>query len=63
MVRASSLACSGNFLLRPAICQSKHLIAKGGWGALAANWFFGPGARAPWSRCSSCLRRRSRRLG
>jgi hypothetical protein len=63
MVRASSLACSGNFLLRPAICQSKHLIAKSGWGALAASWFFGPGARAPWSRCSSCLRRRSRRLG
>ena len=30
MVRASSLACSGDFLLRLAICQSKHLIAKGG---------------------------------
>ena len=30
MVRASSLACSGDFRLRPAICQSKHLIAKGG---------------------------------
>ena len=55
MIRASSLACSGNFLLRLAICQSKHLIAKGGWGALAASWFFGLGARAPWSRCSSCL--------
>jgi hypothetical protein len=30
MVRASSLACSGDFLLRLAICQSKHLFAKGG---------------------------------
>src|SRR5271163_3414454 len=30
MVRASSLACSGDFPLRLAICQSKHLIAKGG---------------------------------
>jgi hypothetical protein len=30
MVRASSLACSGDFLLRLAICQSKHLIAKAG---------------------------------
>jgi hypothetical protein len=30
MVRASSLACSGDFLLRLAICQSKDLIAKGG---------------------------------
>ena len=30
MVWASSLACGGDFLLRLAICQSKHLIAKGG---------------------------------
>jgi hypothetical protein len=30
MVRASSLACRGDFLLRPAIRQSKHLIAEGG---------------------------------
>jgi hypothetical protein len=30
MVRASSLASSGDFLLRLTICQSKHLIAKGG---------------------------------
>ena len=30
MVRASSLACSGDFLLRLAICQSEHLVAKGG---------------------------------
>src|SRR5271154_3235139 len=30
MVRASSLACRGDFLLRLAICQSKHLFAKGG---------------------------------
>jgi hypothetical protein len=30
MIRASSLACSGDFLLRFAIRQSKHLIAKGG---------------------------------
>ena len=30
MVRASPLACGSDFLLRLAICQSKHLIAKGG---------------------------------
>ena len=30
MVRASCRACSGDFLLRLAICQSKHLFAKGG---------------------------------
>ena len=30
MVRASSLACTGDFLLRLAICQSEHLISKGG---------------------------------
>src|SRR5438270_10941176 len=30
MVRASSLACSGDFLLRLAICESEHLVAKGG---------------------------------
>jgi hypothetical protein len=30
MVRASSLACSGDFLLRLALCQSKHLITEGG---------------------------------
>ena len=30
MVRAGSLACSGDFLLRLAICESKHLIAESG---------------------------------
>ena len=30
MVRASSFACRGDFLLRLAICQSKHLVAKAG---------------------------------
>jgi hypothetical protein len=30
MVRASSFACSGDFLLRLAVCQSKHLITEGG---------------------------------
>jgi hypothetical protein len=30
MVRASSLACSGDFLLRLAVCQNKHLIAERG---------------------------------
>jgi hypothetical protein len=29
MIRASSLACGGDFLLRLALCQSKHLITKG----------------------------------
>jgi hypothetical protein len=30
MVRAGSLACSGDFLLRLAICESKHLITESG---------------------------------
>jgi hypothetical protein len=30
VVRASSLACGGDFLLRLAVCQSKHLITEAG---------------------------------
>ena len=30
VIRASSLACSGDFPLRLALCQSKHLITEGG---------------------------------
>src|SRR6202171_6363914 len=44
MVRASPLACSGDFLLRLAGCQSKDLLAEGGRGALAASWFCGRSA-------------------
>jgi hypothetical protein len=35
MVRASPLACSGNFLLRLAVSQGKDLLAKGRRGAFA----------------------------
>src|ERR1700730_10671530 len=64
MVRASPLACSGDFLLRLAGCQSKDLLAEGGRGALAASWFCGRSARAPaWSRWSGRLRCCGRRLG
>ena len=47
MVRASPLACSGDFLLRLDVCQGKDLIAEGRRGALAASWFYGRSAQAP----------------
>src|SRR3984893_5402022 len=47
MVRASSLACSGDFLLRLAVCQGKHLIAEGRRAALASSWGCGRSAQAP----------------
>ena len=37
MVRASLLACNGDFLLRLAVCQGKDLIGQGGRGVLAAS--------------------------
>src|ERR1700719_4777301 len=46
MVRASPLACSGDFLLRLAVCQGKHLIAEGRQATLAASRFRGGSARA-----------------
>ena len=47
MVRASSLARSGNFLLRFAGCQGKDLVIKARRTALAASWFCGRRALAP----------------
>ena len=44
MVRASSFACTGDFLLRLAVCQGENLIAERRRGALAASGFCG---RAP----------------
>jgi hypothetical protein len=44
MVRPSPLACSGDFLLRLAGRQGKHLIAEGRRGALAASWCCGRSA-------------------
>jgi hypothetical protein len=41
MVRTSALACSGDFLLRLAGCQGKHLIAEARRTALAASGVFG----------------------
>ena len=61
MVRASSFACNGDFLLRLAVCQGENLIAERRRGALASSGLCG---RAP--ACSlrrGCRRRRSRRLG
>jgi hypothetical protein len=46
MVRASALACSGNFRLRLAGCQGKDLIAEAGRATLAARRSCGPSARA-----------------
>jgi hypothetical protein len=46
MIRASPLACSGDFLLRLAVCQGKNLLAKGRRGALAASWYRGRSAPA-----------------
>src|ERR1700680_1546060 len=64
MVRASSLACSGDFLLRLAVCQGKDLIAEGRRGELASSWFCGRSARAPaWSRWLGRLRCCGRCLG
>jgi hypothetical protein len=37
MVRARPLACSGDFLLRLAVCHGKDLIAEGRRSALAAS--------------------------
>jgi tetratricopeptide (TPR) repeat protein len=39
MVRASSLAGSGDFLLRPAGCQGEDLLTEGRRGAFASGWF------------------------
>src|SRR6202035_884978 len=47
MVRASPLACSGDFLLRLAACQGKDLIAEASRVALADNCFRGCGPCAP----------------
>ena len=57
MVRASPLACSGDFLLRLAVGQGEHLIAEGRRGALAASRCCGRSAQAPaWSRWRGRLR-------
>jgi hypothetical protein len=37
MVRTRPLACSGDFLLRPAGCKGKDLISEGRRGALGAS--------------------------
>jgi hypothetical protein len=42
MVRASSLACSGDFLLRRAGCQSEDLIAEVRRSALATQLVLRP---------------------
>ena len=47
MVRASSLARGGNFLLRFAGCQGKDLVIKARGTALAASWFCGCRPLAP----------------
>jgi hypothetical protein len=47
MVRARALACSGDFLLRLAGCQSKDLTAQVRRAAPAASWYCGRGVRAP----------------
>jgi hypothetical protein len=47
MVRASSLARRGNFLLRFAGCQGKDVVIKARGTALAASWFWGCCPLAP----------------
>jgi len=47
MVQASALACSGDFLLRLAGCQSEDLIAQVRRAASAASWYCGRSAPAP----------------
>src|SRR4051812_10707975 len=47
MVRASPLACRGDFPLRLAACQSKNLIVEARRAALPASWFRGRSARTP----------------
>ena len=47
MVRASSLARGGNFLLRFAGCQGKDLVIETRGTALAASWFCGGRVLAP----------------
>ena|ERR1700731_4336024 len=44
MVRASALACSGQFLLRLAGCQGKNLIVQARRVPAAASWFCGRSA-------------------
>src|ERR1700730_14536734 len=61
VVRASPLACGGDFLLRLAGCQGTDLIGEARRAALAASWFRRRTARAPaCSRLSSriCCRHR-----
>ncbi len=58
MVRASALASGGDFLLRLAGCQGKHLIAEGRQGAAPGSWLC-PASALP-SRSVSTSRRRGR---
>src|SRR5215472_5077476 len=46
MVGANPFACSGDFLLRLAICQGKDLIAEARRGRTATGWFCGCAARS-----------------
>jgi hypothetical protein len=63
MVRASALACSGDFLLRFAGCQGKDLIPQRRRAALASR-FSGCSALAPpSSRWSCALSFRGRHFG
>src|ERR1700757_4326872 len=47
MVRASPLACRGDFLLRLAGCQGKDLIVEAWRAPPAASWFCGRHTPAP----------------
>src|SRR5271156_2547044 len=63
MVRASPLACSGDFLLRLAGCQGKNLLAKGRRDALATSWYrgrCGPTPSLPRWSSRLCCRGRGR---
>src|SRR5215469_5968485 len=63
MVRASSLASGGDFLLRLAGCQGEDLIPQGRRAALGASWFSGRSTPATaWSCWSGRLSRRGRCL-
>lgn len=47
VVRASSLACSGDFLLCPAGCQCQNPIAEARQLVRVASWFCGSSAAPP----------------
>src|SRR5690349_21171379 len=54
MVRASPLACCGDFLLGLAVCQGENLITERRRTALIASWFCGRRATTP--ACPGCIR-------